>query len=304
MSSSQGVNADTLTYSGYPFSPNSIRNASDWIKYKKQVRVYQNYQPSSTDNKDTEPVWMKYGNDIRTTYNFGRLQCDECSGNAFSGSIETTSTSIISFYPRNLMTELLDLQGVDDQVTEIVATGMNFYMDGTNYGDGQNGGIFLSSNNNLMFGSNVGGNDCCQDAIGDWTNSHPTVPVFSLDSGDRDSVNAYTSGVVTSGDYKFISIIQSWTDHNEDDTSIPLCYTQTTIAKNTVSGTQYLEYRVQKIEPFSDQTNLFMYYLPNAVGSETEFRTTVPQPNSSFLLTGNSDGTSWSYQDGGILNVY
>lgn len=303
MSSSQTVN--TKTVSGYPFDLSTVRNASDWIRYKKQTRVYENYNPSSTDNKQTEPVWMKYGNDIRTTYNFGRLECDNCDGNAFSGVIPSDVQLPVSllFYPLNLMSELTDLQEVDDEVTEITATGMDFYMDGTNYGDGQNGGIFLSSNNNLMFGSNSGGNDCCQDYIGDWANSDPTVPVFSLNSGDRDSVNAYTSGVVTSGDYKFISIIQSWTDHSIGGP--PLCYTQITIARNTVTNQQYVEYRVQQINPFPGENNFFMYYLPvTNSGVETEFRTTVPSAGSSFLLTGNSNGTSWTYQDGGYLSLY
>ena len=85
MSSSQGVNANTV--SGYPFDELSVRDASDWIRYKKQTRIYQNYNPSSTDNKDTEPVWIKYGNDIRLDYNFGNSKCEDCDGSPFNGVI-------------------------------------------------------------------------------------------------------------------------------------------------------------------------------------------------------------------------
>lgn len=83
--SSQGVNASTV--SGYPFNELSIRDSSDWIRYKKEARKYANYKTSSTDNKDTEPVWLKYGNQFRLTYSFGRFKCTQCDGNAFSGKV-------------------------------------------------------------------------------------------------------------------------------------------------------------------------------------------------------------------------
>lgn len=85
--SSQGANASTV--SGYPFNELSIRDSSDWIRYKKEARKFSNYKSSSTDNKDTEPVWLKYGNQFRLTYSFGRQKCEEtdCSGNAFNGKV-------------------------------------------------------------------------------------------------------------------------------------------------------------------------------------------------------------------------
>ena len=88
--SSQGVNASTV--SGYPFNELSIRDSSDWIRYKKEARKYNNYSQFSSDNKDTKPVWLKYGNQFRLTYSFGRLKCDNiCSGNAFSGKVGDVS---------------------------------------------------------------------------------------------------------------------------------------------------------------------------------------------------------------------
>jgi hypothetical protein len=90
MSSSQGANADTV--SGYPFDTNSIRDASDWIRYKKEARKYTNYNSVSSDNKDTEPVWLKYGNQFRLTYSFGRWKCDgSCGGSAFTGKVGDVS---------------------------------------------------------------------------------------------------------------------------------------------------------------------------------------------------------------------
>jgi hypothetical protein len=84
MSSSQGAN----NLADYPFDTNSIRDASDWIRYKREARKYTNYKTSSSDNKDTEPVWLKYGNQFRLTYSFGRWKCDTiCQGNAFNGPV-------------------------------------------------------------------------------------------------------------------------------------------------------------------------------------------------------------------------
>lgn len=95
MSSSQGGNTgigmgnvDPSIPPGYPFSVNSIRDASDWIKYKKEARKYSNYKFTSSDNKNTEPYWLKYGNQFRLSYSFGRWKCDGfCSGNAFNSNV-------------------------------------------------------------------------------------------------------------------------------------------------------------------------------------------------------------------------
>ena len=95
MSSSQGGNTGVIMGNvdpsippGYAFNANSIRDASDWIRYKKESRKHNNYKFTSNDNKNTEPVWLKYGNQFRLTYSFGRFKCDgNCAGNAFSGQV-------------------------------------------------------------------------------------------------------------------------------------------------------------------------------------------------------------------------
>lgn len=91
MSSSQGGNTGKTSPSvpdGYDFSANSLRDASDYIRLKREARKYMNYKTTSTDNKDTEPVWLKYGNQFRLSYSFGRFKCDgTCDGNAFSGPV-------------------------------------------------------------------------------------------------------------------------------------------------------------------------------------------------------------------------
>lgn len=90
MSSSQGSNAATLTASSgsdnYTYTNEYNRDASDWIRQKREQRKYVNYKSGSTDNKDTEPVWIKYGNQFRLSYLYGKLKCTECDGHILLGS--------------------------------------------------------------------------------------------------------------------------------------------------------------------------------------------------------------------------
>jgi hypothetical protein len=90
MSSSQGANATTLeaasTSDHYTYTNEYNRDASDWTRQIKERRKYVNYKSASTDNKNTEPVWIKYGNQFRLSYLYGKLKCPTCNGNAFLGT--------------------------------------------------------------------------------------------------------------------------------------------------------------------------------------------------------------------------
>lgn len=92
--SSQTANTTTIVGSTppeayYSFTTRTLRDSSDWTRYVKETRKFANYKDSSTDNKNTEPVWLKYGNQFRLTYSFGRYKCEksDCAGNAFSGEV-------------------------------------------------------------------------------------------------------------------------------------------------------------------------------------------------------------------------
>lgn len=89
--SSQSANSTTLqTASGsdhYTYTNEYNRDASDWTRQKREQRKYANYKTASTDNKDSEPIWIKYGNQFRLSYLYGKLKCgSSCNGNAFLGS--------------------------------------------------------------------------------------------------------------------------------------------------------------------------------------------------------------------------
>jgi len=67
---------------GYPFSTVSIRDASDWIKFKKQKIIYKD--PKTSKAKDP---WFVHGNDFRLEWLNGENKCEKCEANAISGNI-------------------------------------------------------------------------------------------------------------------------------------------------------------------------------------------------------------------------
>jgi len=85
--SSQGVPGLT----GYNYQ--RTRDASDRTRQIKETLQFKTQTFSYTGNKNTEPIWMEYGNQFKLTYNFGKLACGGCTGNAFGGSNATVGGS-------------------------------------------------------------------------------------------------------------------------------------------------------------------------------------------------------------------
>jgi len=67
---------------GYAFSRLSIRDASDWTKFKKQARI--NYDTKISKAKDP---WFVHGNNFRLEVLNGNNKCIPCEANAISGTI-------------------------------------------------------------------------------------------------------------------------------------------------------------------------------------------------------------------------
>ena len=76
---------------GYTYQP--TRDASDRTRQIKEALQYKTQKSSYVGNTSTEPIWMKYGNQFKLTYNFGKLECDGCTGNAFGGAQSTVGGS-------------------------------------------------------------------------------------------------------------------------------------------------------------------------------------------------------------------
>ena len=76
---------------GYTYQP--TRDASDRTRQIKEAIQYKTLKSSYTGNKNTEPIWMQYGNQFKLTYDFGKLECTGCTGNAFGGTNATVGGS-------------------------------------------------------------------------------------------------------------------------------------------------------------------------------------------------------------------
>ena len=76
---------------GYTYQP--TRDASDRTREIKEAIQYKTLKSSYTGNKNTEPIWMQYGNQFKLTYDFGKLECTGCTGNAFGGTNATVGGS-------------------------------------------------------------------------------------------------------------------------------------------------------------------------------------------------------------------
>jgi hypothetical protein len=87
----QSLPASVALSAGYAFDKDAIRDAGDWIKYKKQLLVF-----NENKSKNFQDPWFVHGNDYRLTWLQGRskqpltdpvtncVPCDE--GSAFIGN--------------------------------------------------------------------------------------------------------------------------------------------------------------------------------------------------------------------------
>lgn len=102
MSSSQGgrvqIGAETTSgviTRGYAYDTDVVRDASDWTRQLKEQTLFRRYN-SNNVVKDMEPVYMKFGNDIRLTYLNGKFKSITCQGGAFIEAGIPTVQSVTS----------------------------------------------------------------------------------------------------------------------------------------------------------------------------------------------------------------
>jgi hypothetical protein len=79
-----GPTSGTTVALGYSFDTDSIRDASDWIAYKKQRLV--RTETKAIVNQDS---WFKSGNDYRIQFILGRIKCGSCPAGAFNQGAPT-----------------------------------------------------------------------------------------------------------------------------------------------------------------------------------------------------------------------
>jgi len=76
-----GATAGTIP-PGYVWNSASIRDSSDYTKYKKQVAIFK-----STDIALSIDPWFVRGQDYRLEWLNGRKKCTGCTSRAFSGGV-------------------------------------------------------------------------------------------------------------------------------------------------------------------------------------------------------------------------
>jgi hypothetical protein len=91
MSSSQGGSVGSSTNqvsAGYTFDQDSIRDGSDWTRFKRQALIYKDYNSASATQ--TRPAWDMRGNNFRLSYALGQFKCKAspaCQGDAIENTI-------------------------------------------------------------------------------------------------------------------------------------------------------------------------------------------------------------------------
>ena len=84
----QSISAANALTAGYAFDKDAVRDAGDWIKYKKELLVF-----NENKAKNFKDPWFVHGNDYRLTWMQGRskqptsVSCVACAdGSAFVGN--------------------------------------------------------------------------------------------------------------------------------------------------------------------------------------------------------------------------
>jgi hypothetical protein len=208
------------------------------------------------------------------------------SGNA------TTTMSTTGF------TQIIGLTGVDDNAANIPTNAsFNFNFFGTNYGLANTNGIYWSSNNVLGFGS--------ANATINW--SANTGRGILLGNRDRRCTTCWYSPMTTSGTSQIMSILASFQNYysagsaNEGQMQIRLIRSSTK---------QYIEVRVYKGSGGANGGAITTTGTWNLTDNTTfqgtfgsTFNTTFPADNTSFVLSSDLAGNTWTFSASSYVGI-
>jgi hypothetical protein len=99
MSSSQGGAVGSSVGqipAGFKFDQDSLRDSSDWTRFKRESLLYSDYNSASATQ--TRPAWDMRGTQFRLSYNLGQFKCKSLggtcnTGNAFANAIVPIPTT-------------------------------------------------------------------------------------------------------------------------------------------------------------------------------------------------------------------
>jgi hypothetical protein len=203
----------------------------------------------------------------------------------------------------NTYTQISGVAGVDDGFGYIpTAAGFPFTFFGSNYGSGSANNLYWNTNNVVGFG----------------TGTNTITWVANTGRGilcgnfDRRTNNAVYSTVVTTGNFQYLPI-RVWFQNIYNAGSANEGQMQIRLARNTLSGSQYIEYRIFKgsggvnggaITSGGSVTNS-NWNITDGISFKNTFAYTFsnfPADNTSFVISSDSNGSNWTFSNTSYLD--
>jgi hypothetical protein len=213
-----------------------------------------------------------------------------------SGNLAITMNS-------NGFTAIPGVAGQDDAFGPIPTDStLPFYFFGTNYGSGSNApnGIYWNTNNVVGFGLGNG-------TITWVANTGRGILFGNLDR--RTDPDAYYSAIQTSGTYKILTCLMYFRNIYNAGVAGEGQF-RLRFARDTIVGNQFIECCVFKGSPSVNGgaiTSTGAWNLTNGTAFQntfgTVFNTTFPAGNTSFVLSSDPLGNTWSFSNTSYLNL-
>ncbi len=187
--------------------------------------------------------------------------------------------------------------GQDDSFGYIPTSNFNFFFFGSNYGSNQAApnAIYWNTNNVVGFGT---GNGTIQ-----WVAN--TGRGILCGNYDRRTNAAYYSTAVTTGNFQYLPI-RVWFQNLYSDGIANAGQMQIRLARNTVSGSQYVEFRIATTVTTAGYGTNSNWNITDGTSFKNTFGTTFassyPAANTSFVIASDSTGTNWTLSNTSYLN--
>jgi hypothetical protein len=229
-------------------------------------------------------------------YGRGFFPVSNLSTPIVSGNLSITMNS-------NGFTAIPGVAGQDDAFGPIPTdTSFPFFFFGTNYGSGSNApnGIYWNTNNVVGFGP---GNGTIT-----WVANTGRGILFG-NTDRRTDPNAYYSNIQTSGSYKILTCLMYFRNVYNAGVGGEGQF-RLRFARDTVAGNQYIECCVFKGSPSVNSgaiTTTGQWNITNGTAFQNTFgsvfNTTFPAGNTSFVLSSDSLGNTWTFSNTSYLNL-
>ncbi len=226
-------------------------------------------------------------------YGYGRNNTD--TGNPIVAGNATTNMSIVG------ATVISGVAGQDDAFGYI-PTSSNFpwFFFGSNYGSGAASSIYWNTNNVLGFG--IGNQTISWQA-----NTGRGILIGNTDR--RTDPNAYYFPETTSGSFRILKT--SFFFRNIYNVGVAgEGQMELRLARNSVSGLQYIEFRIFKGSPSVNSgaiTTSGTWNITNGITFQNTFGSvfniTFPAGNTSFVLSSDANGSNWVFTSNAYLNI-